>query len=164
MTSRDTHDIEEYERERKLTDMNETQQKIEALRRKLPRSEQYIQVDEGWYQLVIDCDAELAALNDKYQPLQIKEKFGGLRYYFTPSADTTAEQRDAMYGVVAKYEAIATKTCEATGKPGVLMKSIGGWLKTLDPEYAENTKHYAKYSVVEIIRHETSLGDREKPA
>lgn len=144
--------------------MNELQLRIEALRSKLPPDRPYIEVDEGWYGLVTDCDAELAAMDANYQLLQVKEKFGGLRYYFIPSADTTAEQRDAMYGVVAKYEAIAAKTCEATGKPGVLMKSIGGWLKTLDPEYAENTKHYAKYSVVEIIRHETSLGDREKPA
>jgi hypothetical protein len=28
------------------------------------------------------------------------------------------------------------------------MKSIGGWYKTLNPEYAASTLHYAKYSEV----------------
>ena len=54
--------------------------------------------------------------------------------------------------IISKYEDIAWKTCSATGKPGVLMKSIGGWFKTLNPEYAANTLHYAKYSIVGKIQ------------
>jgi len=130
--------------------MNELQLAVEGLKKKIsPSYAKYIQVDEGWYQIVVDCDKELGAIDPNYQILQIKEKFGGLRYYMTPCNDTTKEQRDQMYEVVSKYEAIAARTCEATGRPGVLMKSIGGWLKTLDPEYAANTMHYGKYSIVD---------------
>ena len=50
-----------------------------------------------------------------------------------------------MNKVVSKYEEIAARTCEATGMPGVLMKSVGGWRKTLSPEYASGAKHYARY-------------------
>jgi len=153
MTSRDSHDIEEYDREKQMADIIEIQSKIETLRKKLLPGEQYIQVDEGWYPLVIDCDAELSHIDANYQLLQIKEKFGRLRYYFMPSTDTTLEQRDKMYAVVAKYEAIAARTCEVTGKPGILMKSIGGWVRTLNPEYAASTEHYAKYSIVATTEH-----------
>jgi len=132
--------------------MNELQLAVEELKKKIsPAFGKYIQVDEGWYQIVVDCDKELRAIDPNYQILQIKEKFGGLRYYMTPCDDTTKEQRDQMYEVISKYEAIAARTCEATGQPGVLMKSIGGWLKTLNPEYAANTLHYGKYLIVDKI-------------
>jgi hypothetical protein len=66
----------------------------------------------------------------------------------SPSNDTTVEQRDKMHKVIWKYEAVAAQTCEATGKPGILMKSVGGWLKTVNPEYAASARHYARYTVV----------------
>jgi len=127
--------------------MNELQLQIEKLKEKIaPGWLQVIQVDEGWYQLVIDCDRELSLFDPHYKILQIKEKFGGLRYYIKPS-ETCYEPR-RLNDVIAKYEGVAAKTCEATGKQGVLMKSIGGWYKTLNSEYAESTLHYAKYSEV----------------
>jgi hypothetical protein len=127
--------------------MNELQLQIEKLKEKIaPGWLQVIQVDEGWYQLVIDCDRELSLFDPHYKILQIKEKFGGLRYYIKPS-ETCYEPR-RLNDVIAKYEEVAAKTCEATGKQGVLMKSIGGWYKTLNSEYAESTLHYAKYSEV----------------
>ena len=129
--------------------MNELQLQVEALKKKIvPEYWKSIDVDEGWYQIIVDCDKELTAIDPNYGVYQIKEKFGGLRYYMTPCNDTTKEQRNKMYEVISKYEAIAARTCEATGKPGVLMKSIGGWLKTLNPEYAASTLHYGKYSIV----------------
>jgi len=127
----------------------ELQTEVENLKSKMtPESYKYIGVDEGWYQIVVDCDKELTAIDSNYKIFQIKEKFGGLRYYMTPCNDTTKKQRDQMYEVISKYETIAARTCEATGLPGVLMKSAGGWLKTLNPEYAADSLHYARYSVV----------------
>lgn len=134
--------------------MNELQSQIEKLKEKIaPGWMQVIQVDEGWYQLVVDCDRELSLFDPRYKILQIKEKFGGLRYYIKPS-ETCYEPR-RLHDVISRYEEIAAKTCEATGKPGVLMKSIGGWYKTLNPEYAESTLHYAKYSEVKEATKDT---------
>jgi len=128
--------------------MNELSQKIESLRAKFAEGwSNYIEVDEGWYQIVLDCDAELTALDPDYSILQIKEKFGGLRYYFRPSEKCDKLTFLKMKDVIYKYEKLARQTCEATGKPGVMMRSIGGWYKTLNPEYAAETPHYAKYSV-----------------
>ena len=127
--------------------MNELQLQIEALKEKIvPEYPKSIDVDEGWYQLVIDCDKELTAIDPHYRIFQIKEKFGGLRYYFHPSQSDTSK---AMNEVVSKYEAIAARTCEATGEPGVLMKSIGGWRKTLNPEYAASVLNYSRYKIAE---------------
>ena len=42
--------------------MNELGVQIEALRNKLV-DHKWIDVDEGWYQLVIDCDKELTAID-----------------------------------------------------------------------------------------------------
>lgn len=126
--------------------MKELSSAIQQLAKKIkPPYYSAIEVDEGWYQLVIDCDKELSEIDPKYDLQQIKEKFGGLRYYFQPSDPSLRGKMDA---VVSKYEEIASQTCEATGGPGVLMKSVGHWLKTLNPEYAGKSLHYAKYEVV----------------
>lgn len=127
--------------------MNELQLQIEELKKKIvPEYWKSIDVDEGWYQLIADCDKELTAIDPNYQIFQVKQKFGGLRYYFHPSQPDTSK---AMHEVVTKYEKIASVTCEATGGPGVLMKSIGGWYKTLNPEYAASAIHYSRYKITE---------------
>jgi hypothetical protein len=132
--------------------VNELNAQVEKLKEKISSGwMQVIQVDEGWYQLVVDCDRELSLFDPHYEILQVKEKFGGLRYYIKPS-ETCYEPR-RLHDIISKYEEVAAKTCEATGKPGVLMKSIGGWYKTLNAEYAESTLHYAKYS--EVSRQES---------
>lgn len=108
-----------------------------------------VDVDAGWHRIVIDCDKELSAIDPHYAILQIKQKFGGLRYYFEPSKARDGELFAEMNSVVLKYELIASVTCEATGKPGVLMKSKSSWLKTLDPQWAASTLFYKNYIVVD---------------
>ena len=54
--------------------------------------------------------------------LQIKEKFGGLRFYYTGGDDY-------IRGLVSMAEAWAAKSCEECGAPGARRSS--GWIKTL---------------------------------
>jgi len=130
--------------------MNELQLQIEELKKKIvPEYWKSIDVDEGWYQLVIDCDKELTRVDPNYQIYQVKEKFGGLRYYVKPSNMDDKHTLMRIGDIISKHEDIAWKTCSATGKPGVLMKSIGGWRKTLNPEYAAESLHHQKYSIAE---------------
>ena len=130
--------------------MNELQLQVEELKNKfLPNYYKSVDVDEGWYQIVVDCDNLLTEIDPDYQIAQIKQKFGGLRYYFQPSDVNNGELYVKMNAVVLAYEKIASMTCEATGKPGVLMKSKGGWVKTLDPEYAKTTLFFRDYTLVE---------------
>ncbi len=131
--------------------MNELQLQIAKLVDKfLPNYYKSVDVDEGWYQIVVDCDNLLTEIDPDYKIAQIKQKFGGLRYYFQPSSTEYNDQLwEKMNAVVHTYEDIASITCEATGNPGVLMKSSGGWLKTLDPEYAKSTLFFKNFTVVE---------------
>lgn len=53
---------------------------------------------------------------------QVKEKFGGLRFYLTCGTDE-------MYEAIRKAEEEADRTCERCGMPGE--SRGGGWIKTL---------------------------------
>lgn len=117
---------------------DELRAQIDLIIAKMP--DQYLKVAEiqpGWYQLVVDCDAELTAINPNYVPLQIKEKFGTLRYYHDLNASPEYETWHAMGQVIMKYEKLSEQTCELTGLPGVLMKSKHGIYKTLHVDFTD---------------------------
>lgn len=52
---------------------------------------------------------------------QVKEKYGGLRFYMT-------SVNDEMRNLISEAEALSRKTCESCGKPGEARK--GRWLRT----------------------------------
>lgn len=132
-----------------LGNRRELLKKIEKLKKKIvPEYRKTIDVDEGWYQLVVDCDKELTGADPGYKIYHVKEKFGALKYYVRPSNLDDKDTLKRIADIVSKYEDIASRTCSATGGHGVLMKSTGGWGKTLNPEYAAGTFHYEKYSIV----------------
>jgi len=56
---------------------------------------------------------------------QVKEKFGGLRFYMTSATNE-------MYDLISKAENKASETCEACGQPGE--ERNGGWVLTLCDE------------------------------
>ena len=58
---------------------------------------------------------------------QIKEKFGGLRFYYDGGDDKIS-------GLVCMAESWAYNTCETCGQPGELRHD--GWLKTLCDRHA----------------------------
>ena len=59
---------------------------------------------------------------------QIKEKFGGLRFYYS-GGDATID------GMVRMAESWAARSCEECGKPG--RSRNGGWIRTLCDEHEE---------------------------
>jgi hypothetical protein len=65
--------------------------------------------------------------------LQVKEKFGGLRFYSTGAAAYISD-------AIRRAEALSYRTCEVTGRPGELYRKPNGWLVTLCPEEAEKTQ------------------------
>jgi len=82
-----------------------------------------IMVGDGWSGLVEKC-FNLCHETD-IEITQIKEKYGGLRFYVGISDETTL---DAINDV----EQESYKVCEVCGKPGELRD--GGWYKTLCDE------------------------------
>jgi hypothetical protein len=128
--------------------MNEIQLKIEELKKKIvPEYSKSIDVDEGWYQLVVDCDRELTGVDPNYEIYQIKEKFGTLRYYTKPSNMDDKHTLMRIGEIISKYEELSAVTCEATGEWGVLMHSSTGSRKTLNPMFAAKTPHLSEYSL-----------------
>lgn len=98
----------------------------------------YMGVDSGWYNLIYtltNCiDRRLEHLNKdggnrKVVIAQIKEKFGGLRYYADGHID------EQMNGMIDFAESLSYTICEKCGEPGKLRS--GGWMKTLCDKHEE---------------------------
>lgn len=88
-------------------------------------------VGDGWLPIIDKlCTAIQARVAEKDLPqlkaLQIKEKFGGLRFY--------TDKYHAFRDLIAHAEDEAGVTCEVCGKPGTLRSN--GWTKTACDEHA----------------------------
>jgi hypothetical protein len=88
----------------------------------------FFECNSGWYPLLKDLIVDLIVLGWDKQICQVKEKFGGLRFYIN-------EGSDEMHARISKAEDLSYQTCEVTGKPGQLRTDLG-WIETLcDEEY-----------------------------
>lgn len=90
--------------------------------------------DNGWLQLLEDLHSELIHIDPEYRVYQVKEKFGGLCFYYAlsdPSRDPEIRQ------IVGKYEQKSFTICEKTGEPGSL-KLKNGLFKTLNDSFLED--------------------------
>jgi hypothetical protein len=106
-------------------------------------------VGEGWWPIIeslcgqIQSYTDWSNMNRELRPVvtqpvvaQVKEKLGGLRFYYDGGDEAVA-------GMVRMAEAWADHSCEECGAPG----SSGGkgWIKTLCPTHrAEADARYAE--------------------
>lgn len=67
--------------------------------------------DDGWFGLIDAISLLLSKHDQNIKAIQIKEKLGGLRFYYSP---VDAYSR----GVVQMAECISGVTCEICGSPG----------------------------------------------
>jgi len=94
-----------------------------------------ISVDTGWWPIIASLCANIQSHTDWWnknretRPVveqvvveQIKEKFGGLRFYYSGGDEKIS-------GMVTMAEAWASNACEECGAPGI--SRGGGWIKTL---------------------------------
>lgn len=88
----------------------------------------FFDINEGWYPLVKELIDDLINLGWDKQTCQVKEKFGGLRFYINAGSDE-------IYKRITKAENDSYQTCEITGKPGKLRNDIGWYLTLCDEEY-----------------------------
>jgi hypothetical protein len=85
---------------------------------------------DGWAGLIrnlcvqiqgaLDADPEL---KPTFAALQVKEKFGGLRFYINGG-------NDAIENMITQAERLSETTCEVCGKPG-RMREKNRWMRTL---------------------------------
>ena len=72
---------------------------------------------------------------DKYRVVQVKEKFGQLRWYDNGSPDGAYEK---INDVLAKYEHLSERTCVMCGKPATKIST--GWISPYCDECAAKLK------------------------
>ena len=85
-----------------------------------------ISCGDGWLPIIITLDRELAKISDDYVIYQVKEKFGGLRFY--AEATLSSEKFDQL---IIEAESLAARTCEICGLPGEMRHTESPWYKTL---------------------------------
>ena len=88
----------------------------------------YFGVGEGWFPIIKSMIEELIEIGWDKRTTQVKEKFGGLRFYLESYPEGAAD-------IVIKYEKMSYTLCETCGNPGKLRK--GSWLFTLCDEHAK---------------------------
>jgi hypothetical protein len=92
--------------------------------------------DDGWFDLLWRLCADLEPLvaefeqetGSQFEVLQVKEKFGGLRFYVNCRRNEAIRQR---IGIAADE---SFRTCEICGQPGTLREKRS--IKTLCDEHA----------------------------
>jgi len=83
---------------------------------------------DGWFKIIDELSSKLEPFQCA-EVCQVKQKFGGLRFYidFNPSPDE--ETRNKIYDLIYEAEERSTTICERCGEPGKIRTN--GWLRTL---------------------------------
>lgn len=83
--------------------------------------------NDGWFQLVYDLSAKIDTYAKEKgltpEVVQVKEKFGSLRYYLHGGDEF-------IYDLICKVEEASTHICEDCGRPAKV-RSRGRWYRTL---------------------------------
>lgn len=91
----------------------------------------FFSVGVGWYPLIKDLIIDLIELGWDKQTCQVKEKFGGLRFYINGASNEVHKR-------ISQAENLSYETCEKCGEKGELRTNIG-WHTTLcDKHYEEH--------------------------
>lgn len=83
----------------------------------------FIYCGKGWLEIIRKCDEELFKRDPNYRVTQIKEKLGGLRFYFTPS---DMDRYHELSGIIFRIEEESLTTCEQCGNNGYRRKTESG--------------------------------------
>lgn len=79
------------------------------------------EMPNGWIEAFGDLLVEeINSVNPDIEILQIKEKFGSLRFYYAPASDEIDE-------IISKYECLSAHICASCGKPDV-PQTKNGWI------------------------------------
>lgn len=94
------------------------------------------EVGDGWEPIIREASKKLEAIivampeekRKDYYAFQVKQKFGGLRFYLSTGTEE-------MYKVTGEVEAKSMKLCEECGEPGAIAGTT--WLTCYCPKHRE---------------------------
>lgn len=105
----------------------------------------FIDCEDGWYKILYSLCTDLRELLkenpiDQFIVLQVKEKFGGLRFYIGAGSEK-------IFARIVQAEVDSVHTCEYCGQPGKIRWKLP-WIRTLcDKHYKEKLKEYKELEV-----------------
>lgn len=88
----------------------------------------FFAVREGWFQLIKDLIIDLIELGWNKEICQVKEKFGGLRFYINDGTDEVFDR-------IHKAERESYTICEVTGTPGKVRTDLPWHMTLCDEQY-----------------------------
>lgn len=107
---------------------------------------------DGWYKILDDLCAGIMAISTAAgvpPPVasQVKEKYGGLRFYDAGCPIVIWTEFDRLVGLA---EELSYKTCELCGDPG--KPRNGGWILTLcDKHYKEEVDAGLRLAAADMV-------------
>ena len=96
-------------------------------------------VGTGWHPIIDSLHDNLGTLLGDYDVLQIKEQYGGLRYYLLLDFRVESKSRVQALHAIGDAERQSLLTCEACGEDGDTQYH-GGWYKTLCQKHHEEVE------------------------
>jgi hypothetical protein len=113
---------------------------------KTPLSTSGFEVEDGWFDLIWKLCEDLDEMRkhliiipeDPFQVLQVKEKFGGLRFYINGCSND-------MFQRILKAEHDSFEICETCGAPGKL-RNQDGWCTTLCDDCFNEDEEWRRWS------------------
>lgn len=106
---------------------------LEDMIRRIPEGfGRHLAVPRGWFPIIVRAHERIKALLPEYELLGVRQKYGGLRFYYEASG-LTEELMDQIDAIVEEAERAAIRTCEVCGEPGCPRVSHprSPWVKTL---------------------------------
>lgn len=107
-----------------------------------------IDVGYGWGELVRQCHEKILTFDQSYKIYQIKEKFGGLRFYVKPTSTPLIYKIEEL---ISPFMRKSYLICESCGKNGNLRKSPTGWMKTLCVEHGSDEMGFISASSIYYV-------------
>lgn len=123
---------------------------------------------EGWDDLIRRLHNRMVGIDPGYRAVQVKEKFGGLRFYVVFSEGLDQMLRDRAYEFIREAAEESYRTCEVCGEPGEL--NDGPWYRTLCEVHERlRQEQYAALAAtagddtedIEVLQEELRLARRE---
>jgi len=88
---------------------------------------------DGWFDLIYSLSKDITTMDDHVTAAQVKEKFGGLRFYINGT------RRPEVFDRISEAESASYSVCELCGKPG--KPNNAGWIQTLCEDCRRKKEH-----------------------
>lgn len=79
--------------------------------------------EDGWFKLIDELSKKLIKLDKEVEAVEVKEKYGGLRFYMN-------RYSDKIHNLIIEYEDKSYTTCEECGQKGKI-ELVNNWYYTL---------------------------------